>query len=195
MPFANHFEIERFTARPRPRFEIDQQGGHRLRHVFEKEFGALARPAKRLLFGVAFDGKPALAKQNSGIDGGDIAGARQGASVRRDAERTLAGVEADQVGAAVGQLLFDGSVHRDAAHGVVTVDAVHASGLEPLFRDESSQLAGEQNIDVGGQHEAAASPANAGILGDHLVQRQRFGVRIPAVQLGRNFDESDFARA
>jgi hypothetical protein len=59
---SNHFEIERFAARPRPGFEIDQQGGHRLRHVFEQEFGALAGPTKRLLFGVAFHRKPAFAK-------------------------------------------------------------------------------------------------------------------------------------
>jgi hypothetical protein len=62
MALANHFEIERFAARPRPGLEIDQQGGYRLRHVFEQKFGALASPAKRFLPGVAFHRKPALSK-------------------------------------------------------------------------------------------------------------------------------------
>ena len=96
---------------------------------------------------------------------------------------------------AVGQLLFHRRVHRNLALRVMSIDAVHASQLKAPLREKSSQLARKQDVDIGGQHESAASPADTNILGDHLVERQGFGMSEAAVQLLRHFNETNLARA
>ena len=74
------------------------------------------------------------------------------------------------------------------------LDEVFGLGpLEPLLREESSQLAGEQDIDVGGQNKTAARPANADIFADHLVEGKRYGVLVAAVQFQIREAEAELA--
>ena len=110
-------------------------------------------------------------------------------------KRALASVDANQVRRTISELLFNWSIHRNIAHHIVAVDAIHAARFHFAFRQPGSQFVGKENVDVGGQNELPAGPANADILPDHLVQRERLGMGESGVQFGGNFNESHLAEA
>ena len=192
---ADHFQVERLAARARPGLQIERQRGGIRGRPAEQQLGGLARPSERLLGHVALHRKPALAEEQAGVRRGDVAGAQRGRAVGRDGERAFPPVDADQVAAAVGELFFDGRAGGDLAHGVMPVDAVHPPVFEAPRGEEGGQFVGEQNVDVGGQHELAARPPDAHVLGDHLVERQRFGVGVAAVQFRGHLDDAHLAGA
>src|SRR5439155_184471 len=61
--------------------------------------------------------------------------------------------------------------------------------------EETHQLVGQQDVDVGAEDELAPGPADADVLGDHLEQRQGLAVLEAAVQLRRHLDDADLTGA
>ena len=175
--FRDHFQVQRRAAGSGPRLQLNHQRGNITRRALEQKLRILARPAKRLVGGVALHRQPAFSEQQARVRGGDVVRVQDGLAIGRDVVGSFAHVDADQVRLAIIELLFDGGPGRNIAHRIVPVDTVHPSVLEPPGGEEASQLARKQDIDVGSQYVFAAGAPNADVLSDHLVQRQGVSVR------------------
>ena len=90
---------------------------------------------------------------------------------------------------AVFQLFIHGRVHGHVRHYVMPVNSVHAPGFQFLLSQVSHQLIRKEDVYVGRQDEASSRPPDAGVLGDHLIQRQGFAVAVASVDSGGYFDE------
>ena len=98
-------------------------------------------------------------------------------TIRLHTKRSLPPVDPNQIRSAPGELPFHRGIRRNFAHRVVPVNPVHAAALQPPRRpDELRQFVRKQNVDIGRQHELPAGAPYAGVLGDHLVERQRFAM-------------------
>src|SRR5260370_25348219 len=131
---------------------------------------------------VRLDFEPAASEIDSGPGSGDVHRLVLAQSVRRQSENSIACAKTDHVTAAVGQLLVEGAIYRYVWPHVGAVHPVEPTLLQLSQRQKAHQFIGKHHVDIGGENELATGPANANILSDHLVQRQRRGVPVTAVQ-------------
>ena len=142
---------------------------------------------------MALNGKPPGTEEEAGFDRCHIARAECRTAIVGHVKRAFARVDANQVRAAVFELIFDGPLDGHLVHGVVTIDAVHAVAIELLPAQKFRQFARDQDVDVSGQYETSPGAPDPDVLGDHLVERQGLSVVVAGVEFRGNFYEPDFA--
>ena len=166
-----YFQIHRLAQGSRTRLEIRHQRLAGFRPCGQQHFGFFLSPTERLHGSQTLRSEPALARQDARSGGSDVVGAQRRTAVGRYFKGPFPPVDADQVRAAIGQLFVQRRIGGNVAHGVETVDAVQPILLELLRTQERGQLVRKEDIDVGGQNEPPARPADPDILADHLIQR------------------------
>ena len=92
--------------------------------------------------------------------------------------------------AAVLHPVLDGLIEREPGLDVMTIEAIQAPRFKRPASDELNELVREDDVDVGGQDERTTRAADADVLGDHLKERQRFGMRQARVNFRRYLDET-----
>jgi hypothetical protein len=108
----------------------------------------------------------------------------------RHRERRFPLIHAQQVRAAILELLFEPCLDRHLRHRVRAVDPVEASLLEAPGGQERDERVVEQDVDVRGEHERRARPPDPDVLGDHLEERQCLRMSQPAVNRRGNGDDA-----
>src|SRR5260370_40815666 len=93
----------------------------------------------------------------------------------RQPKCALSRIDADQVRAAISQLILYRGLNRNVAHDVMPVDPIHNAGLQRALGKALHEFVVEYDVNVPGQYEPAPCSPYTDVLGSHLVERQ--GVR------------------
>src|SRR5713101_5399285 len=99
------------------------------------------------------------------------------------------GVGPELMRRAIRHLVFEWREHRKVGLNVSAIQPIQIALPELSRCNELDQLSGEDDVDVGREHEPAARPANADVLRNHLEERQHVRIPQPIVELWRDVYE------
>src|SRR5579864_384033 len=95
------------------------------------QLGLFSNPAKGWIGMVTLYGTKTLAAMDAGFGECDVGGFVLATAVGSELVGALPGTDADEVRAAICELVVQGSVFRNIAHDVSAVNPVHTAFLQP----------------------------------------------------------------